>query len=674
MAPFSKVLFALDNSVEASGFEKMCVDLLGREGYNNIIPGGRTNDLGRDAEIRVWEGQAKYSIPVVFQFSLEDDWERKLLKDLDKIIKHCPTIKSLVFVTSQDVTIAKQQKYRNQFLEIHNVDLMIYSREWLRHRLEEVHVDLANKYLGLDLPVATIPFSKATDLQTALKSNVARINGIDFEKLRTQLIEKTKLFPHDVDVWRNLAMVEYELYNYLSALNAVNRALEILPLDSDLMQAKGAILAEEGIKSKSRILLVQARDIFIQFAEKHSRAADHFNLANVLFELGEHAKSELHYRKALELRPNYAQAWKNLGSLLHYKGEYDNELDCYEKALAAKPNLIEAILCKATLLLNIHNKPDEAIPLFAEASAKDSSLDRKWIHWRYWYARALFMIKQYEKALSIVDDGLIIAPHEANLLNAKAGILHALWRADDSYRDIAYDYFNLRYSAFHDDYLSLHEILRILLAMNNEEEAWQTLEVWFHSNKHSIRQILADAEISIEEASNALKEYGRYIQYRRHANIEDYFTIMLNAGLSPCKELKEPLSKALAIIFCISLLRAKGISTNERNSELQNIFHSALTRLTSIISAFETKWLAQEAPDTIEKKSYLLATGIVKLPDIIAAEAGRQLGYIGGILNYSEDEMNQINSQLFTTLHKDTAKKFMEAIIKHSGWQLNIRL
>src|ERR1700733_1542939 len=110
MGEFNKVLYAIDTGISPQEFERLCLDMLSREGYRHIVPGGRTNDLGRDAETRFWSGNSSDFSTIVFQFSLEQKWEKKLRADATKIASHCSGTSALVFVTSRGVTVAKREK------------------------------------------------------------------------------------------------------------------------------------------------------------------------------------------------------------------------------------------------------------------------------------------------------------------------------------------------------------------------------------------------------------------------------------------------------------------------------------------------------------------------------------------------------------------------------------
>lgn len=139
MAEYNQLLWSLDNEIQPRDFERLCIDLLGREGYRHIEPGGGIKDHGRDAEIKYWSGASDQRSVVAFQFSLDKKWEKKLSGDAKKIAENCSNVVEMVFVTSQKVTGAKKDKFKAEFKSKRGWELTIYDREWLRHRLTEFH-------------------------------------------------------------------------------------------------------------------------------------------------------------------------------------------------------------------------------------------------------------------------------------------------------------------------------------------------------------------------------------------------------------------------------------------------------------------------------------------------------------------------------------------------------
>jgi len=88
----------------------------------------------------------------------------------------------------------------------------------------------------------------------------------------------------------------------------------------------------------------RAVDLKPDYAEAHN------NLGNALREAGDAAAALTSCARAIELRPGYAEAFNNLGNALKDLGELDAAILAYGKATAAKPAFAEAHLNLAVVL------------------------------------------------------------------------------------------------------------------------------------------------------------------------------------------------------------------------------------------------------------------------------------------------------------------------------------
>jgi tetratricopeptide (TPR) repeat protein len=103
----------------------------------------------------------------------------------------------------------------------------------------------------------------------------------------------------------------------------------------------------------------------------------HYNLGILLSEQGEAEKAIGHYRRAIDLRRDYAEAHYNLGRLLVEQGQFDDAIAHYEKAAAINPADAEAQNNLGVTLFGV-GRTDDAIahyqkaleiqPAYAEAS------------------------------------------------------------------------------------------------------------------------------------------------------------------------------------------------------------------------------------------------------------------------------------------------------------------
>ena len=77
-------------------------------------------------------------------------------------------------------------------------------------------------------------------------------------------------------------------------------------------------------------------------ALKPDYAEAHYNLGNALRDQGDLPGAVAAYRKAIALKPDYAEAHNNLGNALRDQGDLAGAVAAYRKAIALKPDLAEA--------------------------------------------------------------------------------------------------------------------------------------------------------------------------------------------------------------------------------------------------------------------------------------------------------------------------------------------
>jgi tetratricopeptide (TPR) repeat protein len=93
------------------------------------------------------------------------------------------------------------------------------------------------------------------------------------------------------------------------------------------------------------------------------RAITESNLATALHAQGRTDEAIAHYRRAIELQPDYAPAYNNLGVVLRAKGSVDEAIESYRQALSLKVDYPDAHYNLANALLE-RNRPDEAAAHF----------------------------------------------------------------------------------------------------------------------------------------------------------------------------------------------------------------------------------------------------------------------------------------------------------------------
>jgi tetratricopeptide (TPR) repeat protein len=669
MAEFDQLLWALDNDIQPRDFERMCVDLLAREGYRHINPIGGTKDHGRDAEFRCWSGASDGGSVVVFQFSLQQSWEKKLREDAEKITAHCPNAVTMVFVSSQAITGSKQDQLRAEFKSQHGWDFIVYHREWLRHRLTEFHHDLAKKYLGLELPASIGYATTLIDLpELDEESFKEAFRQTSPELVRTSILESTRKEPSQIANWYRLAQIDYLLRNYDGALEAITKALQLNPQDPvkvmDMTNLKGAVLAELGQQKHSRPLMIEARTIFKTAVEKLNRAVDHFNLANVLSALGDTKEAAKHYLRCLELNPDYAEAWKNSGTLFLQNGERDKAMECFDMALHYKPNLVEAHLSKATAFLLFFERADEAIRCFELAYKISPELDRRWKHGRYWFSKALMDEGRDEEALNQVENGLLLRPDDTYLLNQKAVALTKLGKKSEAYEEKAVQFLEFRAHAIPYDYSGLGALIEILTKRGCPERAWASIEANLVCKPFSLRVVAEQAELPLADFQAGFRNARLYRTFRRKFSLEDHCVRLHGYGLSPSTTMLRTLNHALIAPFGVLAREIRRANELKIIADMQLLFSATFNTIGRLFPLFGPHWLASTKPQAAAERFKLLSLGIVYLADIVAAETARLVAFTASSYGVPEEIVREGQKEDWSKVCAEIGVRLLQQVAK----------
>lgn len=659
MAAPSPVLFALNHSVEPQGFENLCVDLLIREGHCRLIPGGKSRDHGRDAEVRYWITSNPGIPQTAFQFSLEAKWEPKLRKDILKILRHSDSIDRIIFVSSRSITVTKQDQLRAEFRASHQITLEILDEGWFRVRLEEDHFDLALKHLGVT--VDPPPGFYATQVKIHGLTDENRDEIFRYRspyELRAILAAQTQADPSNSSAWKGLAHICCELHDYENALLCTDKALKLSHDEVErwnLIALKASILAEQGTASGSRLLLKKAKELFTPFISRLGRAVDHYNLANVLGALECREDAERHYRHCLELEPNYAQSWNNLGSLLFKLRRSDEGMICLNRALEIKPDMLEALCTKANVLTMSADNCAEALRLIELAFELDPDLETRWPHAHYWHALALCREDRLPEALAIVEDRLerrFDCPYLGRLAN---DILAKLWRSDPSYIAKAEKFFALRIDPKERGYRALIEMLDILQASGRENEAWSMLEHVLEAQELSIRLIADRIPLSISDLTDSFASVDYYRQFRHAAPLADYALMLDKSGLRPHNDVPEVLFHLLmpAYVKLGSILQDAD-SPRKTEHEIEAILET-YQLISRTFAGFGGVMASSYVPEDVKRQVELVTAAVFVCRDLPLIEMSRLLGFQFGIAK------------------RDISERYQSAIVKatpaiHEGW------
>lgn len=685
---FNLVLWALDNECNPFLFERLCTDLMFRNGYTSIIPFGRVKDRGRDAQIKYQDTNSQTKEITFFQYSLQKTWENKLKKEIEKIINYGHTINTLIFVTSQGVSGEKRDKLENLFLSDYQCEIIIYDREWLRFQLEEPNKDLAKKYLGIpnDSEIQDI----RETIRPSIPSNSENVEayslfvGKDYEhalpKLKSLLDGSM-----DASIWRCIAWCYYILWDYKNALYAINKSLDLEIDFWESLSIKACILTESGVSEKSREKLLVSQGIFLKrevfsgFQEHEMMWMYHYNLGNVFKGLEEFPEAKKEYLEAIKYNEGIAEIWCNLGICMHHLQEYKIEIQYYNKAIELNPSLFQAFVSKANTLGMIFNKYQEAILILNFANERDPELAKEFPYFWYWMAQFQLELNDINAARISVEVGLKNNLDDTYFLDLKSSILSQIWRSQGKATTEIIAFFEMRNSANSSDYRASFELAQIYNIEDNIEKTQfylsQSLSIVF-PNLGINPQVLKIIDIDNQDLINSILQLDIYQGFRCKYPIEILYTYESFAQFSLALE------KILWVYFLVAFNELINFWLDECKSEepiqgrkieelLLASYKKSFDSLNSVVQK-SSNYIGLLACNEMEEVKVEIITSLILIfPELILLESSRHVGYVLTLVPINKQDLQfameniSFSEHLSDDWESKIRKKILDALENH---------
>jgi len=158
-----------------------------------------------------------------------------------------------------------------------------------------------------------------------------------------------------------LALQHQQAGNLRQAEQFCQQILQADPGHADTYQLLGVIACQsQGRLEEAVIHFQQALRLRPDFPEAYN------NLGNAYFLKGNLDAAVAQYHQALRLRPHYADPYCNLGNVLLRQNKLDEAIRCYQQALQIKPNSAE-VCNNLGLALQRRDEFDEAIRYYRQA-------------------------------------------------------------------------------------------------------------------------------------------------------------------------------------------------------------------------------------------------------------------------------------------------------------------
>lgn len=300
----------------------------------------------------------------------------------------------------------------------------------------------------------------------------------------TDLIRQNKQSTEPTHLaWLVRGILLAKLGRYEEAINSYRQALEIEPVNPDILYHQGIALISLGKRQKAiatfeKIINIEPnyhkawREVaFLLFALEHlEQAIDAWDQALeiepddsqswykrgiALSRLKRFADAIHSYTKALEFQPNHRQAksnrdllfrylkgiefqsedhitWFNMGIESYQAERYEEALEFWQISLKIKEDFPKAWFCQGATLsrLELHR---EAINSYDRALSFNSDYPEAWEH----RGISLLRLREYEESLSSLDNALRLNPNSHEILNTIGFVLSKLGRYKEAI--VSYD-------------------------------------------------------------------------------------------------------------------------------------------------------------------------------------------------------------------------------------------
>jgi tetratricopeptide (TPR) repeat protein len=158
-----------------------------------------------------------------------------------------------------------------------------------------------------------------------------------------------------------------------------------------------------------------------------ANATDLYQRGETLVELKRYKDALNAYNRAVELRPEYAEAWKGQGNTLLELKQYEDALNAYDKAIQIQPNYFEAWNGRGKTLARLQ-RHEEAINAF------DAALKIQPNHLEAWNERGNVQIKlqHYSEAIASFDKAVKLQPKYSSAWEKRGLAFHNLRQYEEA--------------------------------------------------------------------------------------------------------------------------------------------------------------------------------------------------------------------------------------------------
>jgi tetratricopeptide (TPR) repeat protein len=447
--------------------------------------------------------------------------------------------------------------------------------------------------------------------------------------------------------WVALAQCQYEEYDYRNALININKAAELDTADNILF-TKGCILAEDGIRNKDKLKIIEADKLFEQLFARNPSDTHAYNYANTLSRLGRPEQAIAMYRHALERNPNYAEAWKNLGQVYYDLKEHAQEMECYDKALRINPALLPARISRAITDGFVYKHYEASIDTIRECLAASDLITAEFPSAYYYLGLFLHRVGKTTDALAWITKGLDNHPRNNWLRGLKANLLYELVTGGGKeWINEAKTFFTDNYQANSNDGVNFYYLCSVVARNGEEAKAKEMAFGWLQEQVFpGSTKAVSAVELDFEQLLDIIKNYEVIKRYLVSNPISKIRAEIEYSGIEDSEDLLRVFHLKRAI-FLAKVAAGLEWSKEKLAGEMETLYRATFLTIDSGVIG---KLIKAKEQDT-ENFAIEVANVGSTLSTMCMREAIRCVGYAVGYFDQEKDSIlskNQITPALLT--------------------------
>ncbi len=328
---------------------------------------------------------------------------------------------------------------------------LVYARSLLLAGDEEGAIDYTSRLVGDDPD----PDPEAR-LELAIMLVSAGRDDDALSQVNQILLEQ----PYRTDALRLMAIINFRLDNLDAARADFEDLLASGNYRMDALYYLGRIEDRRGN-------FEEALEYYAQVTGGSNAVASQSRAAGIIAEQGAPQKALEHLDRFAEINPNYAvDILRTKAQILVSIDRHDEALEIFDQAIAYRPNDEGLQLSRAELTLRM-GRVDDAIDQYRKAVKRwpESAMSINALG----YTLA-DRTDRYDEAARLIKKALKMAPNSAAIIDSWGWVLHKQGKNEE-----ALGYLEDAYEKLRDPEVAGH-IVEVLMAMDRQEDAWQTLE------------------------------------------------------------------------------------------------------------------------------------------------------------------------------------------------------